>query len=64
LIKPRSERGRSPARTLQGIREDHQRFLTEGKGNIKKAKLFNNVISEHFFDIAVEEVLYVHVIHT
>lgn len=56
LSEPRKERGRYPARTLQWLQQDHQRFMEEGGGNLKKAKLFNNVISKHFFDIPIDSV--------
>ncbi len=42
-------------RSLQGIKDDHKRFLDDG-GNLKNAKLFNNVICPNFFDIELEQV--------
>ena len=53
---PLSERGRSQYRSLKVIKSDLHSFLTEGRGDLKKAKFFNNAISEHFFDIDIEEV--------
>lgn len=35
--------------------DDYGKFLADG-GNIKKAKLFNNAMSPHFFDIDIEQV--------
>lgn len=55
LQEPRDERGRYAARTLETIKADHQRFVADGS-NLKKAKLFNNAITDHFFDIPVDHV--------
>lgn len=38
-------------RTLDGIRKDHERFQTIGKGALKDAQLFNNVIHPPIWDI-------------
>lgn len=56
LVVPRGERGRSSSRTLQRLRDDHQRFLVNGGGDIKKAKFYNNAITKYFFDIPINSV--------
>lgn len=52
---PLSSRGAATKRTVQGIKDDHQRFLEAG-GDIKKAKEFNNCILEPLFDIPLSQV--------
>ena len=52
---PLHVRGRSPARTLNSIKEDNKRFVEAGN-DLKKAKDFNNAISEPFFDIPLDQV--------
>ena len=42
-------------RTLETLRSDHDGYLKAG-GDLKKAKLHNNVISRHFFDIPLTQV--------
>ena len=42
-------------RTLDNIKEDHCRFVSDGK-NINRAKLFNNVIDEIFFKIPLSQI--------
>ena len=44
LKVPLAQRGRLRERTLELLREDHQRFLPEVGGDHSKAKLYNNVI--------------------
>ena len=56
LIVPRGERGRFPSRTVERLKNDHQHFLVEGRGDLKKAKLYNNAITEHFFNIPIDSV--------
>lgn len=56
LKNPLSVRKRKPTRTLQSIRQDYQEFLDKGQGNLRKAKLHNNVIGEIFFDIPLTNV--------
>ncbi len=53
----RKSRGRSPARSLASLQADLQRFRAAG-GNIKNAKLYNNVISD-LFNIPISQV-YLH----
>lgn len=48
---PRFSRGVSPKRTVQGILDDHSSFLSDGGGDARKAKEFNNCVSEPFFNI-------------
>lgn len=53
---PRGERGRSEPRTLQSLQRDCQAFETAGKGDLKQAKMYNNVISHYFFNIPIHQV--------
>lgn len=55
LKTPREERGRSTARTLEGILRDYIDFLGSG-GDLKDAKNHNNVMGSHFFDIELDQV--------
>lgn len=43
-------------RNLQNLKKDHQDFLEKGGGNLKNAKLHNNVIGDIIFDIPLENV--------
>ena len=52
---PLADRGPSPTRTLESLKGDHAQYLLDG-GNIKRAKLHNNVISEPFYAIPVNQV--------
>ena len=45
---PREDRPEVPVRTLDTLQADLLRFQTAGKGNIKTAKQFNNVIGPQF----------------
>ena len=56
LKLPLVVRGRSDNRTLHNLKEDHEKFITEGSGDLKKAKLYYNCISEPFFDICIDQV--------
>lgn len=51
----RTMRGPYPERTLDTLKNDFDSFVRAGS-NIKKAKLFNNVISPHFFNIPITQV--------
>ena len=51
---PLSSRGAATKRTVQGIKDDHQRFLAAG-GDITIAKEFNNCILEPLFDIPLSQ---------
>ncbi len=53
---PRDERGKHTLRTLDTLRADYLRFQTEGMGDTKNAKLFNNVINHYIFDIPLTQV--------
>ena len=55
LKVPLNVRGYSCPRTLENIQEDYQSFLERG-GNIKHAKLHNNVIHEYMWKIPIEQV--------
>ena len=44
-------------RTLQSLSDKHQNFIADG-GNLKRAKFFENVIGEAFFDIPLHQVKY------
>ena len=50
LIRPRGERGSYPARTLDRLTADLNKFLGQGHGNLSNAKLFNNVIAPRLLD--------------
>ena len=52
---PLSCRGPSTRRTVEGILDDHQTFLSAG-GDLKKAKQFNNCMSEPFSKIPISPV--------
>ncbi len=56
LAEPPSKRTPFPLRSLESLAEDHRKFLTQGKGNLKVAKLYNNVISDTLFDIPLTNV--------
>ena len=56
LAKPLAERGRYKERTLETLQSDHKKFISIAGGNLKKAKEFNNVIGDYFFDIPLENV--------
>ena len=53
---PREDRPACQPRTLLSLEADLQRFQTARKGNIRKAKEYNNVISEHFLPIPIDQV--------
>ena len=53
---PLHERGPAPVRTLSTLQRDYLQFCTQGKGNLKNAKNFNNVIGQPFFDIPLTQV--------
>ena len=36
------------------VQSDHRDFLSTTGGNLKRAKYFNNVIGEYFFDVLLE----------
>ncbi len=56
LVEPLASRGSFPARTLDSLKADHSRFTSEGHGNLKREKLFNNVIGEALFVIPLDNV--------
>ncbi|KAI8514135.1 hypothetical protein Bbelb_084590 [Branchiostoma belcheri] len=46
-----------PSGTLDNLAADHQRFMQEGEGNIKRAKMYNNVIAPVMFNVPVDQYL-------
>lgn len=51
-----THRSPSSLRSLDSLSGDYARFLTEGRGDLKKAKEYNNVISAPFFKIPLDQV--------
>ena len=52
---PRVLRGRAASRTLETLKDAHQRFVAAGS-DITKAKEFKNAIDECFFEIPINNV--------
>ena len=52
---PLSSRGRSTTRSVEGIFDDHDRFVKAG-GDPKKVKEFNNCLTKPFFSIPLSQV--------
>ena len=48
-------RGPCIRRTLDSMLLDHQRFMEESRGDVTKAKLFNNCIEYPFFNIPLSQ---------
>lgn len=46
-----------PPRTLESLQEDYSKFLKVGKGDLKVAKMYNNVIQPYLFDIPLDRVI-------
>ena len=70
MKRPRHERGKFPSRSLDSLNADYHQFQTTGKGDIRHAKKFNNVIGPVFFNIPISQVcvhvvtyMYTHHIH-
>ncbi len=59
LSETPSKRGSFPARSLESLQEDHARFLSEGRGNLKVAKNYNNVIGVALFQIPLSNVSHI-----
>ena len=55
-VLPAARRPCAP-RTLGSMLLDHQRFMEEGEGNLKKSQFYNNCIEYHFFSIPLSQVL-------
>ena len=56
MNKPPAERSKpSKIRTLQSMKKDYDAFIKDG-GNVKDAKLYNNVINEPMFNVEIEQV--------
>ena len=51
----RADRQWLEKRTLESLKSDHNDFLKAG-ADLKKAKLYNNIMSQHFFDIPLTQV--------
>ena len=45
---PLSARGRSARQTVEGMVDDHKKFVKEAGGDLKRAKEYNNCISPAF----------------
>ena len=56
--QPPTAQKASKLRSLESLSSDHCRYLLEGRGDVKKAKLYNNVISVQFFNIPLDQVSY------
>ena len=56
LKVPLEKRGCCTPRSLETLQADYKLFMSAGGGNIKLAKLYNNVIEPYFFDIPLENV--------
>ncbi len=56
LKLPPLQRGLYPARTLDTLKKDYKRFLSEGGGDLQKAKFFNNVIRDILLGIPLTQV--------
>ncbi|XP_035700061.1 uncharacterized protein LOC118432548 [Branchiostoma floridae] len=48
---------RIPKRTLDSLAADHQRFVQEGMGKLKKAKEYNNAIAPVMFNVPIDQVM-------
>ena len=56
MRQPREERPYYAPRTLQSLQADLLLFETAGKGDMKTAKNYNNVINQYFFPIPLKQV--------
>ena len=56
MKRPLQERGPAPLWSLHTLQRDYLQFHAVGKGNIKNAKHYNNVIGKPFFDIPLTQV--------
>ncbi|KAI8495260.1 hypothetical protein Bbelb_272460 [Branchiostoma belcheri] len=52
-----SQRLRLPPRTLENMAQDYWEFLHEGRGNIKHAQNYHNIISPPMFRVPIEQVI-------
>jgi len=53
---PKNQRTQHQERTLRGMQEHLKDFKDKGDGNLKKAKLFFNVIHEPLLEIPIDQV--------
>ena len=51
-----NQRKPSPSRSLETLQRDYESFIKKGKGDLKKAKEYKNVIGPYFFDIPLDQV--------
>ena len=56
MKQPRQERGTLQPRSLDSLEADYLRFQGDGKGDIRKAKEYKNVIGQVFFNIPLSQV--------
>ena len=47
--------------SLESLHSDHSDFVSSGGSHVKRAKFFNNVIEDYFFDIPLENVKEVYI---
>ena len=55
---PLATRRHSEARSLQSLKSDHNKFMLETSGDIKRAKEYFNCIGEPFFSIPIQQVIH------
>ncbi len=56
LKVPPSQRKSYQPRSLDTLKHDHARFLSEAHGDLKQAKNYNNVIGDIMFEIPIDQV--------
>ncbi len=56
LKVPLSQRKSCQPRSLETLKHDHARFLSEAHGDLKQAKNYNNVIGDIMFEIPIDQV--------
>ena len=56
MKQPRQERGTLQPRSLESLEADYLCFQGNGKSDIRKAKEYNNVIRQVFFNIPLSKV--------
>ena len=54
---------KSPRRTMESLNQSHKNFLSDGGGDIKKAKFFENVIDEPLFNVPINQVSTQHALY-
>ncbi|KAL9976703.1 hypothetical protein ACROYT_G014030 [Oculina patagonica] len=53
---PKNQRGEAQTRTLEGMHEHLREFKEKGRGDLKKAKSFFNVINEPLLEIPIDQI--------